>query len=144
MKLIVCLIIGFNAFSIVSFGQEKQQNKKGSTYKYSEKAVTVENNKIVEEKAIFEDDEKKSVEKNSESLLHKLKMCESRIGHSKDSNTSEELNKEYNELRKDFIAYVQVSGLENLTEPEKSKYMLLMKQEGNVEEYTSAKKSLGK
>jgi K+-transporting ATPase A subunit len=75
---------------------------------------------------------------NEETIIFKLQVCESKIAY----NPSEDLSKQYAVLRKSFLDFVTNSNMNELSTIEKTKYMSLMKEAGNIEEYTKAKNSL--
>lgn len=142
MKFIATILIALFASSSV-IGQKYEGTVKENPLKKTEKAVPVqmyETQKAGKDQVVVVDSEKSDDMVPKETYLHKLQMCESRIAH----NSTEELSKKYEVLRKDFVDFVKNSDINELSAPEKTKYMSLMKQEANMEEYARAKNSLRK
>jgi hypothetical protein len=129
------------SFSYSSISQKHQGTVKENPLKVTKKAIPVqayETQKAGKDQLAAEDVKEPDITLHEETILHKLQICESKIAHS----PNEELSKQYEVLRKEFVNFIKNSNMSELSAPEKTKYMRLMKEEGDIEEYSKAKNSL--
>jgi len=141
MILRVFFILIACSFSYSSMSQKYDGTVKESPLKVTKKATpvqTYETQKAGKDQLTVQGVKEVDVTLHEETILHKLQMCESSLAH----NPTEDLSKQYEVLRKEFVEFVNNSNLSELSAPEKRKYMSLMKEEGNMEEYSKAKNSL--